>query len=232
MASPHPAVPVRLRLPWVSRLSEGTLALGAGALLLLVALRFLPVYPQLAPFSDGAIARLPDVLAPLVVIALFLERATEVVMTAWRAERTKELELALSDELARHAAGNAAANPWGAKARLSAYRAQSQRLAFLTAVILALVVSMMGLRAVEMIVQPGAVAAFTHRGQQALFVWVDVVITALLLAGGAEGIHRIVDAFTSFIESTRQRAKATGGSPLPPSPNAGPGGAEDAPAAG
>lgn len=230
MATRPLAAPARLRIPVLARLSESTLALGVGALLMLAALRLLPPYPQLAPFSAGAIARLPDVLAPLVVIALFLERATEVVMTAWRSERTKELEVALAREIARQGGGDARANPWAAKARLAAYRAQSQRLAFLTAGVLALVVSLMGVRAVEMIVEPGAVAGFTHRGQQTLFVGMDILITGLLLAGGADGIHKVVDAFTTFLDSTRQRVKVAGLPLGAPDPGASP--AEDGPARG
>src|SRR5690606_12224075 len=69
---------------------------------------------------------------------------------------------------------------------------------------IALLISMMGIRAIEMLVSEGVVSA-APLAQQALFVRVDVLLTALLLAGGADGIHKVVLAFTSFMETTKER---------------------------
>ena len=41
--------------------------------------------------------------------------------------------------------------------------------------------------------------------QHALFAGFDIVLTAALLAGGADGLHSVISAFTSFFGATAQR---------------------------
>jgi hypothetical protein len=164
-------------------------------------------YPGLAHFHAQALNALPNVLAPLVVIALFIERAVEVVVTAWRGEEGKERKARLRRQLRLEAAGEPA-DPWAARAGLDRYRAETQRVAFVTAIGISVLVALMGIRAVEMLVQPGAVAEGFPMWQRSMFFWTDVSLTALLLAGGADGIHRVVQTFTSFLESTRERTEA------------------------
>lgn len=230
MVTRSSSVPARLWGRSLPSVGEGTIALGSGIALLVAAIQFMPRYPQLAAFSPDAVTRLPDVLAPLVVISLFLERAVEVIMTAWRAPQTRSLEASLAREMERHNAGAKNANPWAAQGRMAAYRAQSQRMAFFTSVVLALVVSMMGIRAIEMLVQAGTIQGFQDEGQRSLFVWVDIMVTALLLAGGADGIHKVIDAFTTFLDRTKQRVSGAPSMVASAAANAGDGEAEAAPA--
>jgi hypothetical protein len=191
----------------VPRLGAPVVALGVVVAAAWVVTRPLCDYPGLALFHAQAMNALPNVLAPLVVIAMFIERAVEVVVTVWRGEEGKERKARLARQLRLEAAGEAA-DAWAARVDLDRYRSETQRVAFYAAIGISVLVALMGIRAVEMLVQPGAVAEGFPVWQQSTFFWTDVALTALLLAGGADGIHRVVQTFTSFLESTRERTEA------------------------
>jgi hypothetical protein len=193
----HRRVAPAFSLPGISGQALG---LAATAAALLYIAFTLPRYPLLAQFRPEALGSLPDVVAPLIVIALFIERAVEIVTTAWRAGGARRLE----GELDVAMASSTLEQQWDARHRLDLYLTRTQRYAFLVAFIIALLISMMGVRAIEMLVSEGVVRG-APLAQQALFVRVDVVLTALLLAGGADGIHKVVLAFTSFMETTKER---------------------------
>ena len=44
---------------------------------------------------------------------------------------------------------------------------------------------------------------------EAAFLAGDVLLTGLLLGGGAEGLHKIVQVFTNFMDSTAKRPRAS-----------------------
>jgi hypothetical protein len=46
-----------------------------------------------------------------------------------------------------------------------------------------------------------------HDGQKLVFNIVDVVLTAAVLAGGANGIHFIVNAVTTFADATSDKTQ-------------------------
>jgi hypothetical protein len=224
MALAPAAAPARrpgIALPSVS---EGTLALLVSAMLMLVVVRWVPrPYPDLARFSDQALQNVPNVMAPLIMVALFVERAVEVVMSAWRAEGSQELEAELLAAQQAAVAGSPRPDYADLQRRVISYKALSQRLSFLVAFIVSLVVAMSGVRAIEMLVVKDSVRAFGSSSQQQLFVWADVFLTATLLAGGADGLHKIVSTFTAFLDSTKQRTtgvSATAPQAPPPPPPA------------
>jgi hypothetical protein len=218
MATPDtPAV--RLGGIAVPRVGYQAFVLGLGLGVVWIVTRPITIYPGLAAFHDQALNALPNVLAPLLVIALFIERAVEVVITVWRAEGTKDRKRRLQRELEKERDG-LPADPWAAQTAAASYRAQSQRLAFYTGLTIALFIALMGIRAIEMLVQRDVILGFPA-WQQSVFFWVDVSVTAMLLAGGAEGIHRVVDAFTSFIDPEKGRDRLA---PVPEPAGAGEGG--------
>lgn len=188
----------------VRRHQRAVAAAVTGTLLLYVAIT-LPTYPELTRFRAEALQALPSVLAPLVVIALFIERAVEVVLAAWRADGAQVRRQAMR----RAMKGDDVDAQWAAKSACERYTIESQKIAFLISFVLAVLVSMMGIRAIEMLVSDDLVPT-SPLAQQRLFVWVDVLVTALLLTGGAEGIHKVVNAFTTFLELTQKNLRQAG----------------------
>jgi hypothetical protein len=221
MAPAPAAAPARrpgIALPTVS---EANFALIASALLILVVIRWVPKpYPDLAAFSGDALKNVPNVMAPLVMVALFVERAVEVVMSAWRAEESQHLEAEMRAAQQEAAAGSPRPDFAALQSRMITYKATSQRLSFLVSFVISLVVAMSGVRAMEMLVVPESIKHFGSAAQTTLFVWTDVFLTATLLAGGADGLHKIVSAFTSFLDSTKQRTSGVEPTaPQAPPPN-------------
>lgn len=199
------AEPVRRRRLFgyeLPKISDGAILAVAAALGVASVARTLPAYPTLTLFRGESLRAIPNVMAPLVLLSLFIERAVEVLLAGWRAGGAKTMDAGV--RLAREK-GDVEGKRTAKKQR-QAYNSDSQRLAFLIAFFLSLLVSMTGVRAIEMLVGPTVVAS-APLAQQRLFVRVDIVVTALLLAGGAEGIHKVVNAFTTFMETTREKMK-------------------------
>ncbi len=46
--------------------------------------------------------------------------------------------------------------------------------------------------------------------QERAFMAMDVLLTGMLLGGGADGLHKLVSIFTNFMDSTAQQAKKRG----------------------
>ena len=149
-----------------------------------------------ATFSDGGLQNIAVVLSPLVLIALFIERAVEVVISSWRDHDADVLE----QKLKAATDGGDAVSIQHAQLNLNRYKLDTRRLSFIVSLMLALVAGLVGVRAISPLVDAGAQGLWFRR--------FDIVITGLLLAGGADGIHKIVTTFTTFLDSTRKRAEA------------------------
>ncbi len=181
-------------------------------------------------FAAEGFTNIGQVLAPLLLMALFIERATEVVITSWRDPESQRLQHELD------AAGDA--NRLQAQQAVDFYRLETQRLAFLISAALAIVAAVVGLRIIQPLLDPSAVQRLADpvnaarivgqpapdgvsvQAAQTQWFWLsslDVVLTGLLIAGGADGIHQVITTFTTFLDSTRDRAATLGG-PAPAAP--------------
>jgi hypothetical protein len=161
---------------------------------------------RFVPISGGDVV---DLLTPLILIALFIERALEVFVTGWRSLDKDKLEKGV--EVARQTSGDVAT----AEATLDEYRRQTQRIAFLSAAAAGAFIALCGVRVLEPLTDiqlaqelwrdnPGGI------GLQGFgFRLADIVLTAGLLAGGAEGIHRVMTLFLDFVSTTREKITAT-----------------------
>ena len=136
-----------------------------------------------------------DLLTPLFLIALFLERAQEVFVTTWRgieatqlkeefeqAERTKD-----PDKIAQ------------TRRKMSDYKTQTAQIAFLSGTSMGLLIGLVGVRVLEPLVNHTGLIGW----QMVCFKFLDVFLTGALLGGGAEGIHKVVATFTDFLDKSR-----------------------------
>lgn len=129
---------------------------------------------------------------PLFVIALFVERAIEVFVSPWRSREEMLIRAARRTPLGKLAEEE--------DRKLTTYKADTMRIAFAAGVGMGMTVSAVGVRALALFIQPDQIAALAG-SQRPLFTTVDVVITGLLIGGGADGIHKVVKVFTSFFDS-------------------------------
>jgi archaellum biogenesis protein FlaJ (TadC family) len=100
------------------------------------------------------------------------------------------------------AASQAAKDAAAAREQSVTYRAETKEMALLVGFAFGVFVSLAGVRALH-----GLLADSAPTGT--LFTVADIVVTGAMLAGGSEGIHRMANAFTSFMDSLSSRADAS-----------------------
>jgi len=143
-----------------------------------------------------------NILAPLLLTAGFIERAVEVVITPWRDKGAKQLQ----DDIDAAPADKKK----DASDALNAYVGKTTQYAFTVAVIFGLVAAMVGVRALWPFLNPNAISYFgtaPATAQKNTFIVFDVVLSAALMAGGANGIHSVITAFTSFFDASAQKSQ-------------------------
>src|SRR5262249_45588430 len=158
-------------------------------------------------------------LTALFLISVFLERALEVFVTWWRdVDRLKlEQEIAQAEADAKAAASDPKAAAEAARLvlqkrhDLDTFKAQTARRSFMCGLIAGAVIALAGARALE----PLLLAPLPTPGSaQALVVTiVDVVITAGLIGGGSDGIHKLVSVITDYLDAIRGSVAAKQAAP-------------------
>lgn len=176
--------------------------------------------PGALPFKPINAQEFVGLLAWFFALALFIERAVEVVVMVFRDEKaelinqqeahaqamlrdarageTAALNAAPADPAAVAEAKRVVADASAELAKIQnekiVYCSTTREVALLTGVFFGIAVSLAGVRILRAFIgdasQPGG-----------LFDLADVVVTGAVLAGGSEGIHRIANAFTSFMDA-------------------------------
>jgi hypothetical protein len=131
-------------------------------------------------------ANVAQTLAPLFAVAAFIERAVEIVISTWR---------------------DAGADLRGGP-NLVEYKRQTKSYAYMLSFGLSLFASAVGVRGLSSLVDPSKLGALSPR-QHLWFTGFDVVLTALLLSGGSDGIHQVVTMITGFLDSTKAKNNTT-----------------------
>jgi len=132
----------------------------------------------------------------LIAIAIFIERAVEVLLTPWRgpgalriAARVKQAKAKLEKEEA-----GSAAEMSNVEDELRQYKGETRQMAFLIALTLGMAISAVGLRGLEYFVNLNNLSDYPK--QVHVFHAVDALITGTLLAGKAEGLHKMALGIT------------------------------------
>ena len=157
------------------------------------------------------VSNIASLLAPLVFAAAVIERAVEILVSPWRDAQASKLEGIVSAIKARSSDATtptqSAAELKAASDALDEYRGETQRYAFGVSLTLSILAAMVGVRALGPFLDSARFHATSH-AQQIYFLSVDVALTAALLAGGADGIHSVVNAVTNFFDAASHKAKS------------------------
>lgn len=94
-----------------------------------------------------------------------------------------------------------------AEQKLALYHVETKLKAVPWGVFLGILVSALGFRTLQPLLDPGAVEKLSHFHATLLRV-ADIVLTGGLIGGGSDGLHKVIQAFIDFMESTSKRAKA------------------------
>ena len=132
----------------------------------------------------------------LVFVAAIIERANEVIVMAFRDYEADRLE-------ARLAAAPDADKP-DAQDNLNKYKSQTKEFALLIALCFGLVASLAGVRAYHPLLKD------PHTAVGRMFTALDVLLTAAMLAGGSEAIHRMANVVTSGADTLSTRIDKAG----------------------
>jgi len=138
-------------------------------------------------------------LTGLIVIALFIERAVEVFLTPWRGPTC----LKMTKELEREKQGkpDSASKLSDTECRLLDFKGRTRMIAFFISLALGMTISASGVRGLTQLMNAQECCV--------VFKVLDVLLTGALLAGGADGLHRIVTVFTSYMDESAEKAKST-----------------------
>ena len=162
--------------------------------------------------SKGHLEEVLGLLAILVFMAALVERAQEVFISTWRDAQAGTLLEAVELEKMRLVALDASVDSatlheaqesyHQSRLQVIRYRGQTRRIAFIGGSVVGIVLAAV---AVPVLRDP-AVTNFIEVRQslESLQIWsfmlADIVLTGALLGGGAEGVHRVVNVVTSFLD--------------------------------
>jgi hypothetical protein len=156
---------------------------------------------------------LTNLLSPIAFAAAMVERGVEILISPWRDAEASKLERNLAAIQAQPAADTAAAQQKAADLKrasdeLDEYRGTTQRYAFAVSLILSTLVSIAGVRAFEPFLDVAAFKGLAkdNPAQHGFFLAVDIAVSATVLAGGADGVHSVVNAVTTFFDSTAAKS--------------------------
>jgi len=192
-----------------------------GFLIVFVLSLALWVTPHAAPLRESE-ANLLQLLATLGFSALVLERSLEVFVKTirgpemdrqnlemqWQKEEVARLKKLEGDPKDKERELNAAMGQLKQMKRdLIAYKCRTQQMVLWLGTVLGMLISAVGIRTLQALLEPGALASLSG-AQVGAFHVVDVLITGGLLAGGSEGIHKVAQVFTNFMETSAESVKS------------------------
>ena len=173
-------------------------------------------------FRSDLQERVVDLLTNLIVLVLVIERILEIFISTWRNPEKNELEEDLRKietrlEILREGRGDGQGSVDGtalesileersvASRQLLAYKEVTRVWSVRAGLIIGVILAIAGFRVLESIFDSGALTGFQSR----LWIWMDILITAGVIAGGSKGIHTLSKALGDFFETTSARLKAS-----------------------
>lgn len=148
-----------------------------------------------------------ELFAKLIAIALFIERTVEVLLAPWRGLGYQRMTAQAKQAKAKLDNGEAgsAEELSSADNELREYKGETKQMAFLMALALGMTISAIGLRGLEFFLDPNSLNLPAQ--QKVVFHALDVLVTGALLAGKADGLHKMVLVFTSYADKSTEKLK-------------------------
>ena len=160
-------------------------------------------------FTSISAGDLAGKLGILVLFSLIIERTLDVFLTLWRAPGSESFEAEirqLEKDLKNRAKKAAAEDALPAKRQeFLDYKAVTQRYALPFGVVLGLLVAAFGVRALSQFLEVTPENG-PDASQMKWFSFIDIMFTGALLAGGSEPLHRLMNLYRKFMDSTTTRA--------------------------
>ena len=148
-----------------------------------------------------------DVLGRLILIALFVERGIEIFVELWRGSKKNKKKHTM--KILKEKFSGDMENPSYKKdshelsEKLHFYQAVTMRISLWMSFLFGLIMSISGVRALDPLLSSPVGGT-----QEILFRGVDILLTAALISGGSEGLHKIMTVFKRFMEESDRKIKA------------------------
>lgn len=181
---------------------------GVGLLILILISAYL-IQPLPVKFHPNLGDKFLVVIGYLFLISLFVERAIEMFLSAWRSEDADKKDLEIRhlnnkiESLGTSSTESMLKNLEKLEINRSKYSAKSRMYALWFGLIIGAFISLVGIRTLETIVISKDLIGL----QKNLFVTVDVLLTASVLAGGSEAINKLMKVYNSFMLATVKKTK-------------------------
>lgn len=172
--------------------------------------------PKGVTSDDVAWHQATNLFGVLVVLALMVERAQEVVMTVWRAAGSETQRLAIERLKQKLQAAGAPAGEQGvelarqlaeAEQNLLAYRAHTRVLALYLGLLLGVLISGAGFRLLQGLVLFDVLPNWQGR----LYNGLDILLTGAVIAGGSDGVHKLAECYQVVLGRLSGRQVAPSG---------------------
>jgi len=159
--------------------------------------------------NDAGLTLFGQVLGTLLMLSAVLERGLDVLLSIPLAEDSEKHRTAVAerqgifDKAQETAQQQDTTIPQDvidalerAKAARALFRARTMRVAMVAGLVLGIVVSAIGFRVLRTLIDPTTLAADSV--QLWVFDFVDIVLTGAVLAGGSDGIHKLIEVYRRF----------------------------------
>ena len=157
-------------------------------------------------------ATVTGLLLAFITVTVLMERALDVFLTTWRAERSEEMDEQLT-ALSQQAAKQDEEHPEqllkleNLRKEKRQYRAKTRIIAMWSSLCIGIILSgLAGLRTLEHLVTQQSLAQLKDM-QLFIFKAFDIFLTGGLIAGGSDGIHKVMEMLRQFFETGTQRLK-------------------------
>ena len=136
-----------------------------------------------------------DRLLAISVVALFLERAIEVYVSSSR--RLGQIAIEEQIEDAEEDAPDDKRTLRALARRLTAYKMETQRIAFLASLLFGVLIACTGLRVLDGLIVLSDEFKRNPVWQGRVWFAVDILLTGGVIGGGAAGIHELINTLSS-----------------------------------
>jgi len=171
------------------------LIFGSIAFLALLILPIIKEFQYLEFLNDPS--DLATTFAVLGFVATLLERGTEVYVFLFRSTKRREMEI----DLECLDAVEQKAEICEKQKVINRYKSRTAQQATMIALIIGVLVAAAGVRSLE----PHFAYPYLEDSQLHYFRIADIIITAGLIAGGTEGIHRAAKVFYGFMDFLKSK---------------------------
>jgi len=152
------------------------------------------------PFKSIQETDVLAIITSMFVVAVFMERSIEAILTPVRVPNRQKIERELEDYQREATADETKKQDVIAKKReLDTYRLKTAQRAYWLSFSFGLIISLVGIRTLAGLVEPEELEKLgdLHR---TMFSFVDIILTGGVIAGGSAAINKIARAISDFFK--------------------------------